>query len=70
MVLNLTRPRPKSRQHIVILKVYDDFTSKFTGVELRVKVDAIHAMEARLKAKMKYEYFLHGSPSFTFHDGA
>lgn len=72
MVINMTKTDrgPKPRKHVVILKVYDEFTSKFTGVEVRVTVQARHAMEARLKAKLQYEWFLKGSPSFTFQDAS
>lgn len=72
MIINMTRSDrgPKMRQHVVILKVYDESTGKPTGVEVRVRVQARHVMEARMKAKSQYEWFLHGSPSFTFQDGS
>lgn len=58
----------KTKLRGVRLKMYDEFTGKFTGVTVHVKVKARSPTNARIIAKLEYDYVLRGASSFTFDD--
>jgi hypothetical protein len=52
----------------VSLRVYDEFSGKFTGVIVQVRVAANSRAEAKEKAMDDYDWVLRGAKSFTYYD--
>jgi hypothetical protein len=52
----------------VSLRVYDEFTGRFTGVIVQVRVAANSRKEAKEKAINNYDWVLRGAKSFTYYN--